>query len=78
MVSVSEAEGSSFSAVVAGSVIADGSVSLPEPTNSMLILLLARPGPEPIEIPQPSTAQPTAIRSMTDEPPGRICSIKLK
>ena len=48
MVSASEADGSSFSAVAAGIVMpVAASVTLPEPTNSTLILLLARPGPEP-------------------------------
>ena len=57
-------------------VIADGSVSLPLPWNSTVILLLARPGPEPSEIVQSSTAQPGISRSITEPAPGRICSTK--
>src|ERR1035441_3187680 len=62
MVSVRDADGRSFSTVAAGMVIAEGSVSFPLPWNSTLILLLARPGPEPIEIVHPSTAQPGISR----------------
>src|ERR1017187_4942480 len=62
MVSVRDADGRSFSTVAAGMVMAQGSVRFPLPWNSPLILLLARPGPEPIEIVQPSTAQPGIIR----------------
>ena len=50
------------------------SMTLPEPTSSMLILLLARPGPEPTLIWNDSTAMPTACRSTTTPAPGRICS----
>jgi len=78
MVSVSDADGRSFSTVAAGMVIAEGSVSFPQPWNSTLILLLARPGPEPIEIVHPSTAQPVKSRSMTELAPGRICSTNEK
>ncbi len=78
MVSVRDADGRSFSTVAAGMAIAEGSVSLPLPWNSTLILLLARPGPEPIEIVQPSTAQPGISRSITEPAPGRICSTKEK
>jgi hypothetical protein len=63
-VSVRDADGRSFSTVAAGMVIAEGSVSFPQPWNSTLILLFARPGPEPIEIVHPSTAQPVKSRSM--------------
>src|ERR1039458_1334086 len=62
MVSVRDADGRSFSTVAAGIMIAEGSVSFPLPWNSTLILLLARPGPEPIEIVHPSTAQPGISR----------------
>src|SRR3974377_655431 len=55
MVSVSEADGSSFSAVAAGIVMAEGSVILPDPANWTLILLLARPGPEPLVLGPPRT-----------------------
>src|SRR5512142_2540233 len=50
------------------------SMTLPEPTSSTLILLLARPGPEPTLIWNDSTAMPTACRSTTTPAPGRICS----
>ena len=78
MVSVSDADGSSFSTVAVGMVMAEGSVTLPLPANSTVILLLARPGPEPMEMVQPSTAQPDSSRSITEPAPGRICSTKEK
>src|ERR1035437_3774056 len=62
MVAVRDADGRRFSTVAAGIVMAEGSVSFPLPWNSTLILLLARPGPEPIEIVQPSPAQLGIIR----------------
>src|SRR5512140_2645884 len=73
--SVSEADGRSFSVVGAGTVMPVAeSMTLPDPTSSTLILLLARPGPEPTVIWKPSTARPTACRSRTTPAPGRICS----
>jgi hypothetical protein len=68
----------SFSTVAVGMAIPEGSVSFPLPWNSTLILLLARPGPEPIEIVHPSTAQPGISRSITEPIPGRIYSTKEK
>ncbi len=59
-------------------MIAEGSTYFPEPTKLTTSLLLARPGPLPIDRVQSSIAQPTAMRSITEEAPGRICSIKLK
>src|SRR4051794_11341558 len=73
--SESEADGRSFSVVAAGTVMPVAeSMTLPDPTNSTLILLLARPGPEPTVIWKLSTAMPTACRSTTTPAPGRICS----
>ena len=75
MVSVSDAEGRSFSTVAAGIVMPVAeSMTFPEPANSTVILLFARPGPEPMAICHDSMAQPTAWRSSTTPAPGRICS----
>src|ERR1039457_4025633 len=78
MVSVRDADGRSFSTVAAGMVIAEGSVSFPLPWNSTVILLLARPGPEPTVMVHASTAHPTSMRSSTTPAPGRICSTNEK
>src|ERR1035441_5990973 len=78
MVSVRDADGRSFSTVAAGIMIAEGSVSFPLPWNSTLILLLARPGPEPIEIVHPSTAQPGISRSITEPAPHRRRIVRLR
>src|ERR1035437_261394 len=54
------------------------SMTLPDPANSQVILLLARPGPDPMAMVKPSTAQPTACRSSITPLPGRICSTNEK